>query len=445
MSLLLNIKSNLKTKLRRGRLFHQLLDELEDCERLAYAELIDRQNRKLRETVRQAYKNVPYYQQLFDQLKLTPEAINTVEDLQLLPVMGKSNIRGREKLFVSKAVKFKTKTTTSGTTGTPVSLYRDRYSINLEHASIWRQRRWANFNLDEPIASLRGDVIVSADTNKPPFWQYVAAENRWLMSSYHLSDRFIPYYLEHLRNTQISAIEGYPSAIYRLACYMRDRQEEPIPLKAVFTSSEVLPDYRKQLIEQYFGKIFDHYGQSERVAHLTMCEHGNLHYAMDYSIIEFLPTQYNNLFKIVGTTLYNAAMPLIRYDTNDFAIIRDRSCACGRAFPVVDSIDGRLEDYIVTPAGKFVGGMGVAFGGVANLVEGQIVQEQLDLLRVSVVPTENFSAKDHHTLLANMRSRLGDEVEIIVQYVDSIPRTKSGKLNTTISKIKREDLIANLV
>ena len=127
-----------------------------------------------------------------------------------------------------------------------------------------------------------------------------------------------------------------------MACYLRDDRQDPIPVKAVFTSSEVLPDYRRQLIEQYFGKIFDHYGQSERVAHIAMCEHGNHHYAMDYSIIEFLPTEYSDLFKIVGTSLYNAAMPLIRYDTNDFARISHRSCPCGRAFPIIDSIEGRL-------------------------------------------------------------------------------------------------------
>lgn len=435
MKLLQDLSSSLKTKLRRGQLFYQLLDELESSEKLAYAELVERQNQKLRDTVRQAYQTVPYYKQLFDKLNLTPEAIETIEDLQLLPIMTKADLRGQEKQFVSQAVRLKTKTTTSGTTGTPVTLYRDRHSINLEHASIWRQRRWAKVDLNDSIASLRSYVVAPADADKPPFWRYVPAENRWLMSSYHLCDRLIPCYLEHLRNSNISAIEGYPSAIYRLACFMRDRQEEPIPVKAVFTSSEVLPDYRRQLIEHYFGRIFDHYGQSERVAHIAMCEYGNHHYAMDYSVIEFLPTEYSGLYKIVGTTLHNATMPLIRYDTNDLARISHRTCSCGRAFPLVDSIEGRFEDYITTPAGKFVGGMGVAFGGVANIIEGQIIQEQLDLLRVLIIPTPNFSDRDRNVLLKNMRSRLGDDLEIIIQPVESIPRTKAGKFNLTVSKL----------
>ena len=444
MTLLLDFTSSLKTKLRRGKLFHNLLDELEHSERFSHDELIDRQNQKLRDTIRQAYNSVPYYKQLFKRLDLTPEAINTVDDLQLLPVMRKSDIRAGEKQFVSEAVRLKTKTTTSGTTGTPVTLYRDRYSINLEHASIWRQRRWGGVDLNDTIASLRGDIVAPADADRPPFWRYVPAENCWLMSAYHLCDRFIPNYLEHLRNSQISAIEGYPSAIYRLAGYMRDHQEEPIPVKAVFTSSEELPDYRRRAIEHYFGRVFDRYGQSERVAHIAMCERGNHHYTMDYSVIEFLPTEYSDLYKIVGTTLHNAAMPLIRYDTNDLARISHRTCDCGRAFPVVDSIAGRLEDYIATPAGKSVGGMGIAFGGVANIVEGQIIQERLDLLRVLIVATADFNDKDRNVLLKNMRSRLGEDLEIIVQPVDSIPRTRSGKFTTTVSKLECSNRPSNL-
>jgi phenylacetate-CoA ligase len=166
---------------------------------------------------------------------------------------------------------------------------------------------------------------------------------------------------------------------------------------------------------------------------------------MDYSVIEFLPTEYSDLFKIVGTTLHNAAMPLIRYDTNDLARISHRSCSCGRAFPVIDSIEGRLEDYIATPAGKFIGGMGIAFGGVANIIEGQIIQEKLDLIRVLIVPTEKFNDKDRNVLLKNMRERLGDDIEIIIQQVESIPRTKAGKINLTVSKLKPMNHTANIL
>ena len=435
MTLFLNLKGYVKKFLRRGPLFHQILQELKKNEQLSYEQLINYQNQKLRLTVQQAYQTVPYYRQLFDGLKLTPEAIKTIDDLQLLPVMSKSDIRGTEKQFVSNTISWKFKTTTSGTTGTPVNLFRDYYSINLEHASIWRQRYWGKCFPGEPMASIRGDLVVTPSATKPPFWKKISSENKLMMSPYHLSDRFIPYYLDKLRQFKPSFIEGYPGCLYRLARYMQLHQESPINVKAVFTSSEALIPYHRQVIEESLGQVLDHYGLSERVAHIASCEHGNYHYVMDYSIIEFLPTKYSGLYKIVGTTLHNKAMPLIRYDTNDFARISHHSCPCGRAFPIVDLIEGRLEDYIATPCGKFVGGIGIVFTDVPNLIEGQIIQEKIDLLRILIVTTENFTDDDRSILLKNIRERLGANMEIIIQKTEAIPRTKTGKFKLTVSKL----------
>ena len=378
---------------------------------------------------------VPYYRQLFDRLNLTPDAIKTIEDLQLLPVMSKIDIRGKEKQFVSKKAFWKFKTTTSGTTGTPVNLFRDYYCSNLEHASIWRQRNWGKCFPDEPAISIRGNVIVPPNATTPPFWKKISSDNMLIMSPYHLSDRFIPYYLEQIRQFKPSFIEGYPGCLYRLARYMQLHQESPIDVKAIFTSSEALIPNHRQVIEEFFGQVFDHYGQSERVAHIASCEWGNYHYVMDYSIIEFLPTKFSGLYKIVGTTLHNTAMPLIRYDTNDFARISDRSCPCGRGFPVVDLIEGRLEDYIITPCGKFVAAMGIVFADVPNLVEGQIIQENINSLRISIVVTENFTNNDEGILLKNIQERLGVDMKIIIQKTEAIPRTRSGKFKLTVSKL----------
>ena len=357
--------------------------------------------------------------------------------MKCLPILNKLRIRGKEDQFVSKSFIWKFKATTSGTTGTSVKLFRDLFSINLEHAFIWRQRYWGKCFPDEPRVSLKGDIIIPVNATEPPFWKYISTDNMLQMSSYHLSDRFIPYYLEKLRNFNASSIEGYSSSIYRLARYMELHQESPINFKAVFTSSETLLPHQREVIEEYFGPILDHYGQAERVAHIAMCELGNYHYLMDYSLIEFLPTQEDDLYKVVGTTFHNRAMPLIRYDTGDFVRIKNhhQSCPCGRAFPLVESIEGRKEDYIVTPSGKWIGLMGRVLRNASNLIEVQIIQEKLDLLRVLIVTTENFTDRDEKVLLQNIQQRVGYDVKIIIQKTDAIPRTKRGKLKTTISKV----------
>ena len=442
MTFLLNTKGYFQKILRRGPLFERLLQELEENERLSYEQLIALQNQKLRSTICHAYQTVPYYRQLFDELAINPKAIQTSEDLKALPVISKTDLRGKEKQFVSNAVFPKFKTATSGTTGTPVSLFRDYYSINFEHASIWRQKRWGKCMFDELTVSIRGDVVVDPDIIKPPFWKYIPSDNMLKMSSYHLSDRLIPYYLEKLRSLNSFVIEAYPSTIYKIARYMQLHQESPIKAKAVFTSCETLLPYQRQVIEEYFGQVFDHYGQSERVAYIAMCEHGNYHYLMDYSLVEFLPTDRDDLYRVVGTTFHNRAMPSIRYDTGDFVKIENptRSCSCGRVFPLVESIEGRIEDYVITPSGKWIGAIGRALLDVNNLIEAQIIQEKLDLLRVLIVPTENFTVRDEKVLLKNIQQRVGYEMKIIIQKTDAIARTKRGKFQLVVSQLKNEKL-----
>ena len=440
MTFLLNTKGYFQKILRRGPLFERLLQELEENERLSYEQLIALQNQKLRSTICHAYQTVPYYRQLFNKLAINPKAIQTSEDLKALPIMSKTDLRGKEKQFVSNAVFPKFKTATSGTTGTPVSLFRDYYSINFEHASIWRQKRWGKCMFDELTVSIRGDVVVDPNIIKPPFWKYIPSDNMLKISSYHLSDRLIPYYLEKLRSLNSFVIEAYPSNVYRIARYMQLHQESPIRAKAVFTSCETLLPCQRQVIEQYLGQVFDHYGQSERVAYIGMCEHGNYHYLMDYSLVEFIPIGQDDLHRVVGTTFHNKVMPFIRYDTGDFVRIKNpsQSCSCGRAFPVVESIEGRIQDYIITPSGKWIGALGRVLVNVNNLIEAQIIQEKLDLIRVLIVTTENFTFQDEKVLLNNIHQRIGSEIKIVIQKTDKIRRTKRGKLKITISLLKHE-------
>ena len=443
MSIFHNFKAHFRQSLRRGSLFIRLLEELEQNERLSHEQLIDYQNQKLRSTICHAYQTVPYYRQLFNKLAINPKAIETIDDLKALPVISKADLRGKEKQFVSNAVLLKFKTATSGTTGTPVNLFRDYYSINFEHASIWRQKRWGKCFFDDLIVSIRGDVVVDPDVTKPPFWKYISSENMLMMSSYHLSDKFIPHYLKKLRSIDSPIIiESFPSTIYRIARYMQLHRELPIKVKAVITSCETLLPHQREVIEEYFGQVFDHYGQSERVAYIARCEHGNYHYVMDYSLVEFLPTDKNGLYRVVGTTFHNRAMPFIRYDTGDFVRIENPACfcSCGRAFPLVESIEGRVEDYVITPSSKWIGAMGRALLNVNNLIEAQIIQEKLDLLRVLIVATESFAAQDEKVLRKNIQQRVGYEMKIVIQKTDAIPRTKRGKFKLVVSLLKDESL-----
>ena len=87
-------------------------------------------------------------------------------------------------------------------------------------------------------------------------------------------------------------------------------------MKAILTSSETLVPEQKMVIEQAFMcKVFDYYGMAERAAAIHTCEHGSYHIVPEYSIVEFVRngTLEDGYYEIVGTSLNNNAMPLIRY------------------------------------------------------------------------------------------------------------------------------------
>ena len=423
--------------LREGRSLRRLLTELEANERLPLEVLQARQNELLRAHVCRAGRNVPYYRDLFARLGLSPEDIQTVEDLQRLPILEKEDVRGQEERFVDPTVRWTFKATTSGTTGKPLRLFRDYHNVNLENAALWRQRRWAGYDLGQRRATLRGDLIVPGERARPPFWVHLPATRQLLMSSYHMSEAFLPDYLARLRAFRPDAVEAYPSSAYRLAFFMAQHGEEPLGVKGVFTSSETVFDHQLAVIERMLGPVFDYYGTGERSALFCQCEERRYHYAMDYSVVEFMPGR-DGMQRVIGTTLHNAAMPFIRYDSGDLVEKDSEPCPCGRTFPTVRSVVGRQDDYVVTPSGRWLGRLNLIFAGVPNVIESQIVQERIDAVRFLILPAPDFGPADRAVLAERARERLGSEVTFTIEEVGTIPRTSRGKYQLVVSHLTPE-------
>ena len=422
--------------IRRGPLFHRILAEMQANERKSAAQLRAYQNEQLQHTVASAVRDVPYYRALFKRLGLDAGDIGCVEDLEKLPLLRKEDVKATAGDFVSERTRWKFTGTTSGTSGSPLTVTRDYAGVNYENATLWRQFGWAGFGASDRRAWVRGDVVVPMTRTQPPFWRYSPAEKKLILSPYHLSARHLPAYVAKLRAFKPHAIQGYPSSIAQIARFLQS-QGQSLAVKAVFTSSEMLLESQKEVIESHFGPIFDYYGNAERVAWIGMCEEGTYHVAPDYSIVEFLPAQ-QGLYEIVGTTLHNAAMPLLRYATGDLVALGDQSCRCGRAFPVVASIQGREADHIVTPSGQWIGPLNTIFHGVENIAESQIIHDAPAHLRILIVPSSDYSRADDERLTQRLRERIGPEIAVDIEKVDSIARTKQGKHKLVISTIGQE-------
>lgn len=243
--------------------------------------------------------------------------------------------------------------------------------------------------------------------------------------------------MDALKKYKITAIEAYPSSLYALAKYLLVGNKR-FPLKACLTTSETLVDEQRAIIEEAFQcKVFDYYGMAERVAAIHTCEKHNYHIVPEYSLVEFVESDQLNPgnFELLGTSLSNLAMPLIRYRVGDVIRPGNRTCECGRQYPVVERIVGRTDDYVVTPSGKLIGRLDHIFKGIDNVIEAQIYQPSVENLVLRVVPDPTFSARDKDRIIAKLRDRVGEKMNFTVEQVESIERGSSGKLKSVLSEV----------
>lgn len=434
----LKLKYYLKKLIRQGFTFKKIFKELEKSQYFSAEQLEELQNEKLRKIIEHCYKNVPYYTELFDNLNLKPEDIQTKEDLKKLPFMDKYTVRENfDKLIAkNKCKRCSVIGETSGTTGTPLRIYRDYYSVNFENAAA--NRHYASVvDLGARKITLRGQLITPVEQQEPPFWGFNPADNELIMSSYHLSQKTASIFIEKIKEFNPQIIYAYPSSAYLLAKYFAEANET-LNLKAVFTSSEKLEEKHRELIEKTFNcKIYDWYGQAERVAAIGQCEKGTYHIIEDYSIVEIIATE--DELELVGTTLDNYIMPLLRYKTGDYIELSEHKCNCGRNFREVKKIFGREANYIlITDGPKYV-----AFNhiprGVENVIELQFVQEKINELIINVVTSGNFSQKDKDLLIKNTLEHTCPDLSIIINEVEQIPRGANGKFKEVINKLIGKD------
>ena len=136
-------------------------------------------------------------------------------------------------------------------------------------------------------------------------------------------------------------------------------------------------------------------------------------------------------------------MPLLRYDTGDVVELADPSkrCPCGRDLPLVDKLLGRADDHVVTPEGRSVGPapLSLAFQSVAGISEAQIRQDDPSAVTVSLVVLPDFGAADQELLDQELRERLGPNLAIDYEQVESIPRTTWGKRRLVDSRVGRRE------
>lgn len=397
------------------------------------------QNKKLRLLIHHAYNYVPYYHNLFKKLNLRPDDIRTKDDLSKLPFLTKDIIRKnlRQLLAVNISKLKIIEAHSSGTTGEPLKYYIDKNSYSAGWAQTFRSWSWAGYNLGDAYVKLDIDL---KDTLMKKF-QYLIM-NCLYISALDLNKNRVREKLLKIKNFNPKIIRGYASLVYLLSKYVEEFGIKGIVPRAISTTGEKLfPHYRESIEANFNCRVFDSYG-GEATPLGYQCEYiDKYHICEETSILEIVrdnvPASSGELGEIVFTNIENYAMPFIRYKVGDVGIYSEDYCECGRGLACIETIEGRTGDIIVMPSGKFLvpNFFTSLFKDLEGIVKFQVIQEDLYNLTIKLVKDTKFNAEALNYTLEKIKYLGGDELDINVEFVDSIPPTKSGKYRFIVSKV----------
>jgi len=423
--------------------FHATLRWLEETANASLETLHEIQRRRLDRLIESAREHVPYYRDLEPPAEDEDPVEAMRKTLATIPPLEKRAYRDQPEAFIARnATRRLYRGKTSGTTGTALPLWYTPETVAEDYATLWRLRN--RCGVDDPLEpnlTFNGQIIVPFSQGRPPFWRNNAYGHQTLFSIYHMTPANLDSYVDAIHASPARYVQGYPSSIHLVARAMLAKGR-PLPrrrLAAVFTSSESLLGYQRTTIEEAFGApTRDRYGVSEFCVSMTECDARRLHVDMEFCIVEVEATEETDEYvrgPLLVTGLAQDATPFLRYRIGDVGTRSKKTCACGRAGDVFLEVDGRIEDYVLTPDGRLIGRLDHVFKEQLDVAEAQILQDSKDAIEVLVVPRETYSQESGRRLLKEFRSRLGHDIQIRIHLVERVPREPNGKVRAVKSRV----------
>ncbi len=428
--------------------FRQMAQTLARNEQLSSDAVTELQFSMFHKFAAYCYQRSPYYHRLWKSHGIQPADIRGPRDIRLIPVARKQDLRGRTHEFLTAPVgREMTAVHTSGTTGSPLTVYFSAEDLGRRYAFLNRCRRWGGVRIGQRRASFTGRNLIPQRQTGPPFWRHNYSGNQLLFSSYHLSRENLPAYVQALEGFQPEIIDGYPSSIHIIADHILQGKGicdvRGVRPRAILVSAETVFPHQRATIEAAFqAKLYNQYASSDGAPFVSECVRGQLHVHSDSGLIEILddngdPTPPGQVGQMVVTSFTTHVVPMLRFEIGDAAVPSDARtpCVCGLPFPVVDAIVGRRDDILYSAERGFVGRMDTVFKGVpGTIIEAQIVQTAADTIILRIVADPRDYKTEHGgKVVAEMRKKLGDRVTIRLEEVENLPRSANGKLRTVVN------------
>jgi len=426
-----------------GRYYSPTLDLLRRTEGWDEDRLAEHQSEKLRVMLKHAARNVPYYRTLFRRIGFDPERVRDAADLRALPLLDKETVRDNLDDFLAENIKPRDRFyfTTGGTLGKPLGIYNLRHSGGREKAVMFTQWARVGFSPDQLRALLRGWTV-----GNRRHWKYDVSERAYVFSNFHMTAENVAAYCRVMRAKRLPFLHSYPSAVIDFARHLKDLNLDPPRFRAILASSENLYPGQREFIESFYGaRLFSWYGHSEDLILAGECEVGNhYHVFSEYGVAEVIKEdgsaacEEDEMGELVGTTLDNFAMPLIRYRTGDWAKIGPPSCGCGRKYRLLkeargrwhqEMLVGRLENLISVTA------LNVHNDAFDRTRQIQFYQREKGKVEIRIKRSPDYTDRDSRRILQALKEKMGDTMEITLSFTDDIPLSPRGKFRLVVQEL----------
>lgn len=387
------------------------------------------QEDKLKHLIDYAYQHVPYYRTLFNEINLNPGDINSLDDLNKIPVTTKADLQAIpavERISDRFSMGELATEHSSGSTGQPFTAYFDKDFVTTRNNMFLRALRAMGYKPGQKL------MLITAGHNRTRPWL------RWHYASIESSADNL---LKQLKKFRPSVLYGCATSLRLMALYARKSGIKPHQPKTVISTAETLDQGTRTLLKETFGaSVYDLYGLTEMglVAWECPAQEG-YHLSEDTTIIEFEHDKYYQSNRLIMTNLELKAMPLIRYQTGDLAKVADDiDCSCGRQLQRIDRIEGRIIDCITLSEDRAISPyrLTLALEKIAGLGHYQILQNDINRFTVRI----ERSGLDQTHLKGNVVSALepilGSNIQYFIKFEDSLVPSSGKKFRVVENQIK---------
>jgi phenylacetate-CoA ligase len=406
------------------------------------------QDAMVRETVCYAYRHVRFYHDKLDALGLNPQNFSSVGDLNKLPVISRREIQQNSaNMFSDEFDKQRLLTvSTSGSTGQPLWTYLTRDEDALRKAKLLR----ANIVCGQKMRDRWVVVTAPVHHANPTRLQRLLR----LFSPVPISvfDDTVTQ-LEQLRQLRPDILDGYSSSLLMLAKEIeKGGKDWAVHPRVVIGGAELIDEVSRRIVEAAFdAPFFDEYACNEMERLAWQCEEkAGYHVDADTVVMQFVDENGEEVDvgergEIVCTSLFNRAMPFIRYSVGDVGVQSEGNlCPCGRTFPLMKVVEGRKDSFIVLPDGRTLSPLAIGwamegFKYYSSVRSYRVIQKTKSYLKLLIekdtLPEESVMSEELVLHLGKTLRLKDSEVSIDVEFLSKIPLDKSGKHRKVISEI----------